>query len=146
NTWAAFAGTDADAMVAGDVAMLEPEVTPVLKALRANGIDVVAIHHHMTDVKPMVVFLHYFGRGSADKLARGVRAAVDQLGKPVKAARSILFLCPHGAAKSVLATAYFKRQARARGLEIDVQTAGTEPDLALAPAVVEHLKASGYEV
>src|SRR5262249_1806190 len=81
NTWAAFAGTDADAMVAGDVAMLEGEVTSVLKALRSNGIDVVAIHHHMTDVKPMIVFLHYFGRGSADKLARGVRAAVDQLAK-----------------------------------------------------------------
>ncbi len=52
NTWAAFTGTDADAMVAGDVAMLEPEVTPVLKALRANGINVVAIHHHMTGVRP----------------------------------------------------------------------------------------------
>jgi hypothetical protein len=86
NTWAAFTGADADAMVAGDVAMLESEVTPVLKALRSNGIDVVAIHHHMTDVRPMVVFLHYFGRGPADRLARGVRAAVDQLGKPVRRA------------------------------------------------------------
>jgi protein-tyrosine-phosphatase len=146
NTWAAFAGTDADAMVAGDVAMLEPEVTAVLKALRSNGIDVVAIHHHMTDVKPMVVFLHYFGRGPADQLARGVRAAVDQLGKPVKAARNILFMCPHGAGKSVLATAYFKQQARARGLDINVQTAGTEPDPAVAPIVAQHLKANGYEV
>jgi hypothetical protein len=88
NTWAAFTGTDADAMVAGDVAMLEPEVTPVLKALRAHGIDVVAIHHHMTGVQPMVVFLHYFGRGPADALARGVRSAVDLLGKPARAARS----------------------------------------------------------
>ena len=52
NTWAAFAGTDADAMVAGDIAMLEAEVTPVLKSLRANGIDVVAIHHHMTRCHP----------------------------------------------------------------------------------------------
>ena len=50
NTWAAFTGTDADAMVAGDIAMLEGEVTPVLKALRANGLNVVAIHHHMTGV------------------------------------------------------------------------------------------------
>jgi hypothetical protein len=81
NTWAAFAGTDADAMVAGDVAMLEPEVTPVLKALRANGLNVVAIHHHMTDVKPVVIFLHYYGTGPAAKLAQGVRAAVDVLGK-----------------------------------------------------------------
>jgi hypothetical protein len=83
NTWAAFTGTDGDAMVAGDVAMLEAEVTPVLKALRANGIDVVAIHHHMTGVSPSVIFLHYFGTGPAQKLANGVKAAVDLLGKDV---------------------------------------------------------------
>ena len=79
NTWAAFSGTDADTMVAGDVAMLEHEVTPVLKALRANGLNIVAIHHHMTDVQPMVIFLHYYGTGPAAKLAQGVRAAVDLL-------------------------------------------------------------------
>jgi hypothetical protein len=81
NTWAAFAGTDVDAMVAGDVAMLEHEVTPVLKALRTSGINVVAIHNHMTDVKPAVIFLHYYGTGQASTLAQGVRAAVDMLGK-----------------------------------------------------------------
>jgi hypothetical protein len=81
NTWAAFAGTDADAMVAGDIAMLESEVTSVLKALRANGLNVVAMHHHMTGVSPLVVFLHYYGTGPAAKLAQGVRAAVDQTGK-----------------------------------------------------------------
>ena len=81
NTWAAFAGTDADAMVAGDVAMLETEVTPVLKSLRANGINVVAIHHHMTGVSPSIVFLHYYGTGPAMKLAQSVRAAVDLLGR-----------------------------------------------------------------
>jgi hypothetical protein len=81
NTWAAFAGTDADAMVAGDVAMLEREVTPVLKALRASGINVVAIHNHMTGVTPVVVFLHYYGTGPAAKLAQGVRSVVDVLGK-----------------------------------------------------------------
>ena len=81
NTWAAFAGTDADAMVAGDVAMLATEVTPVLKSLRANGINVVAIHHHMTGVSPSIVFLHYYGTGPAMKLAQSVRAAVDLLGR-----------------------------------------------------------------
>ena len=81
NTWAAFTGSDGDAVVAGDVAMLEHEVTPVLKALRANGIDVVAIHHHMTGTQPVVIFLHYLGTGPADRLARGVRAALDVLGK-----------------------------------------------------------------
>jgi len=81
NTWAAFAGTDADAMVAGDVAMLEHEVTPVLKALRTSGLNVVAIHHHMTDVQPVIIFLHYYGTGPAAKLAEGVRSAVELLGK-----------------------------------------------------------------
>jgi hypothetical protein len=81
NTWAAFAGTDADAMVAGDVAMLETEVTPVLKSLRASGINVVAIHHHMTGVSPAVIFLHYYGTGPAVKLAQSVRAALDLLGR-----------------------------------------------------------------
>src|SRR5512147_2910398 len=76
NTWAAFTGTDADAMVAGDIAMLAPEVTPVLKALRANGINVVAIHQHMTTGAPAVFFLHYFGTGPAATLAAGVRAAI----------------------------------------------------------------------
>src|SRR5882724_5868996 len=58
NTWAAFVGTQEDAAIAGDVAMLEDEVTPVLKALRKNGLDVVAIHHHMTGDRPLVIFLH----------------------------------------------------------------------------------------
>ena len=81
NTWAAFYGSDGDAVVAGDVAMRDSEVTPVLKALRANGIDVVAIHHHMTTTQPTVYFLHYWGHGPAATLATGVRAALDQLGK-----------------------------------------------------------------
>ena len=81
NTWAAFTGTNDKAAIAGDVAMLESEVTPVLKALRRNGLDVVAIHHHMTNDRPMIIFLHYWGTGPADKLATGFKAAVDELGK-----------------------------------------------------------------
>jgi Domain of Unknown Function (DUF1259) len=81
NTWAAFVGTNDDAAVAGDIAMLENEVNPVLKALRSNGLDVVAIHHHMSNTQPMIIFLHYWGRGPVDKLAAGFKAAVDQLGK-----------------------------------------------------------------
>jgi hypothetical protein len=80
NTWAAFAGTDADAMVAGDVAMLDQEVTPVVKALRTAGLHVVAMHHHMIGVTPDVTFLHYYGTGPARKLAEGVRNAVRLLG------------------------------------------------------------------
>src|SRR5256712_2134980 len=85
NTWAAFVGTNANAAIAGDVAMLANEVTPVLKALRQNGLDVVAIHHHMTDTQPTIFFLHYWGTGPATKLATGFKAALDQLG-PAKSA------------------------------------------------------------
>ncbi len=81
NTWAAFVGTQEDAAIAGDVAMLETEIRPVLKALRKNGLDVVAIHHHMTGDRPLVIFLHYWGRGPAEKLAVGFRTALDELGK-----------------------------------------------------------------
>jgi Domain of Unknown Function (DUF1259) len=81
NTWAAFVGTNENAAVAGDVAMLAGEVTPVLKALRQNGMDVVAIHHHMTGTSPTIYFLHYWGTGTTDKLAAGFKAALDQLGK-----------------------------------------------------------------
>lgn len=81
NTWAAFYGSDQNAVVAGDVAMLQNEVQPVLKALRANGIEIVAIHQHMIDTSPTIMFLHYWGKGPADKLATGFKAALDQLGK-----------------------------------------------------------------
>jgi hypothetical protein len=81
NTWAAFTGTNERAAIAGDVAMLESEVTAVLKALRKNGLDVVAIHHHMTADRPMIIFLHYWGTGPADELATGFKAAVTELGK-----------------------------------------------------------------
>lgn len=81
NAWAAFFGTDPKAVVAGDVAMLENEVTLVLKALRTHGLDVVAIHHHMTGSRPMIIFLHYWGKGPATKLATGFKAALNELGK-----------------------------------------------------------------
>ena len=82
NTWAAFVGTNENSAIAGDVAMLASEVTPVLKALRKNGLDVVAIHHHMTDTRPTIFFLHYWGTGPADKLANGFKAALAEIGKP----------------------------------------------------------------
>ncbi len=81
NTWAAFYGTDSMAEVAGDIAMLAGEVTPVLKALRANGLNVVAMHHHMIGTQPAIYFLHYWGTGSTDKLATGFKAALNELGK-----------------------------------------------------------------
>ena len=85
NTWAAFYGSEAKAEIAGDVAMLAGEVTPVLKALRSHDLKVVAIHNHMTGDSPTIFFLHYWGTGPAQELATGFKAALDELGKGGKA-------------------------------------------------------------
>jgi len=81
NTWAAFQGTPGKAAVAGDFTMLENEVEPVLKALIENGIEVVALHNHMVHEQPRIFFLHYWGVGPAEQLAKALKAALDQTGK-----------------------------------------------------------------
>jgi len=80
NTWAAFAGGDEKAVVDGDFAMLEPELQGVLKALRGAGINIVAIHQHMSGERPRILFLHYWGVGTTEDLARGIHAALDKTG------------------------------------------------------------------
>jgi hypothetical protein len=77
NTWAGFAGSDDNAVVDGDFAVSEAELQPVLKTLRASGIDIVAIHQHMSGETPRILFLHYFGRGKAVELAQAVKKALD---------------------------------------------------------------------
>jgi hypothetical protein len=86
NTWAAWQGTPERAAVAGDFTMLENEVAPVIKALVENGIEVVAVHNHMVHENPRIFFLHYWGVGNAEKLARGFKAALNQTGKGKEAA------------------------------------------------------------
>ena len=81
NTWAAWQGTPERAAVAGDFAMLENEVAPVIKALVGNGIEVVAVHNHMVHEQPRIFFLHYWGIGNAEQLAHGLKAALDKTGK-----------------------------------------------------------------
>jgi len=76
NTWAAFIGSDDQALVDGDFAMLESEVQSVLKALRSNGINIVALHNHMTGETPRIIFLHYWGIGSTADLTNGLKAAL----------------------------------------------------------------------
>lgn len=78
NTWAAFAGTDENTVVDGDFAVLETELQGVLKNLRHAGINIVAIHHHMIDETPRMLFLHYWGRGKAQSLARAVKNALPR--------------------------------------------------------------------
>jgi hypothetical protein len=76
NTWAAFAGSDDDALVDGDFAVTEDELQGVLKAMRVSGINIVAIHSHMTQETPRILFFHYWGRGPAKKLAEAVKSGL----------------------------------------------------------------------
>jgi len=81
NTWAAFAGTDDNAVVDGDFAVLEDELQPVLKSLRHDGINIVAIHSHMTHENPRILFLHYWGRGKTADLATALKVALSTQNK-----------------------------------------------------------------
>ena len=89
NTWAAFQGSPDHAAVAGDFTMLEEEVAPVIDALIENGIEVVAVHNHMVHEQPRIFFLHYWGVGNAEQLAKGLKAALDQTGKKRNAERKM---------------------------------------------------------
>ena len=76
NTWMAFAGNDDNAVVDGDFAVTEDELQPALKAIRVGGINIVAIHSHMTHEQPRILFFHYWGRGPAKKLAEAIQGAI----------------------------------------------------------------------
>jgi hypothetical protein len=78
NTWVAFAGTDDNAVVDGDFAVTEDELQPALKALRAAGINIVAIHSHMTHEDPRILFFHYWGRGKTKDLASAIKSALPR--------------------------------------------------------------------
>jgi hypothetical protein len=77
STWAAFAGSDDAAFVDGDFAMVENELQPVLRAMRKEGINIVAIHQHMSHENPRYLFLHYWGKGKAVGLAQSLRKVLD---------------------------------------------------------------------
>ncbi len=76
NTWAAFAGSDDNAVVDGDFAVTEDELQSALKAIRVGGINIVAIHSHMTHEQPRILFFHYWGRGPAKKLGEAIQGAI----------------------------------------------------------------------
>ena len=80
NTWAAFVGSDDQAVVDGDFAMYESELQGVLKALRHADINIVAIHNHMSMESPRVLFLHFWGVGSTKELAKGLKSALETQG------------------------------------------------------------------
>ncbi len=90
-SWAAFSGTDKSAMVMGDLVLLQDEVNPVMAKLRQGGIEITAVHNHLLDETPRLMYMHYMGHGNAEELARSLRAALAEsktpLGNPAAAAK-----------------------------------------------------------
>ena len=117
NTWASFGGADDDAAVDGDFACQEDELQPVLKSLRASGINIVAIHHHMIRETPRYVFLHYWGRGKAADLGKAIRLARGEQSKAAAAAARA-----GGGFKEIKAVDYEKRRAKNKTVVLDVRS------------------------
>jgi Domain of Unknown Function (DUF1259) len=90
-SWAAFSGTNDNATVMGDLVLLQSEVNPVMKKLRAAGFEVTAVHNHLLDETPRVMYMHYMGHGPAEQIASSLRAALavskTPLGKPAAPAQ-----------------------------------------------------------
>src|ERR1700723_3264769 len=77
-SWAAFLGTDDNAMVMGDLVLLEEELNPVMAKLRSNGFEISAVHNHLMEETPKVLYMHYMGHGSAKQLATAPAAGVGE--------------------------------------------------------------------
>jgi len=82
-TWAAFSGNDNNAMVMGDLVLLEDEVTPVVKALRSAGFDITAVHNHLKNETPHVLYVHYMGHGNSAEIAKSLKNALAQSKTPL---------------------------------------------------------------
>ena len=82
-SWAAFSGVDKNAMVMGDLVLLEVEVGPVLKALRASSFEITAVHNHLLGEVPHVLYVHYAGKGESSQLAKSLRLALMQTKTPL---------------------------------------------------------------
>jgi len=81
-SYAAFRKTSKDAMVMGDLVLLDEEVPKVMSELLAQGLSVTALHNHLNEMSPHVMYMHYSGRGDVVKLAKSIRTALGASGTP----------------------------------------------------------------
>jgi hypothetical protein len=84
-SWAAFSGTDASASVMGDLVLLESEINPVMSKLRAAQFQITAVHNHVLNETPQVLYMHYLGHGNAEELAKSLHAALAESKTPLNA-------------------------------------------------------------
>jgi hypothetical protein len=83
---AAFSGTDADAAVMGDLVLTEAEIGPVMAKLNAAGLEVTAVHNHLLNETPHMMYMHYMGHGPAQKIAQSLRDALAESKTPLSSA------------------------------------------------------------
>jgi hypothetical protein len=83
-SWAAFSGTDANAMVMGDLVLLEDELNPVIKSLRGAGFEITAVHNHLKGETPHVLYVHYMGHGEISQIAKSLRTALATSKTPLE--------------------------------------------------------------
>lgn len=88
-SWAAFSGSNESASVMGDLVLLENELNPVMEKLRAAGFEITAVHNHLLEATPQVLYMHYMGHGPAVELANALQTALGvsktPLGRPASA-------------------------------------------------------------
>src|SRR5437773_9864868 len=82
-SYAAFKPVGDQAMVMGDLVLLDQEVAGVMAGLFRGGLEVTAVHNHLTDMSPHVMYMHYEGHGEAVKLATALRQALSASGTPL---------------------------------------------------------------
>jgi len=84
-SWAGFVKTspEGQVMTMGDLVLLAPEVNPVVRALQAGGLDVLAIHNHLIGESPQVVYVHFGGHGPAGRVAEALRSALEATKTPL---------------------------------------------------------------
>jgi uncharacterized protein DUF1259 len=85
-SWAAFSGSDADASVMGDLVLTENEIGPVMSKLRGAGFEITAVHNHLLNEAPHVMYMHYMGHGAAQKIAQALRDALAESKTPLQSA------------------------------------------------------------
>jgi protein-tyrosine-phosphatase len=132
------------AAITGDFVLLGSEVTPVLKALRQHGVEVTALHSHMIDDSPHLFFMHFWANDDAQRLAQGLRAALDLAN--VKHRSQVVFVCEHGSVKSLVAASYFNRRAQERGLPFHAVARGVAPEPSVPGPVREGLRRDGFDI
>ncbi len=86
-SWAAFSPITDKTWVMGDLVLLQSEVAPVIETLQSGGFEIMAIHNHLIDETPRVMYVHYMGQGDPERLARALRDALQQTHTPLKAGR-----------------------------------------------------------